>query len=171
MNRNTSDLHLLTSDRNFFFFSSPDPRRGRCDRRQGGAAVPHRAGRRRLPRPLVPPRGREAALQVREAEGLKHTVTGIIKGVIRNGTLVTLKWKYFTNLFKCIANWTNQIASFAQPMKFFEIIYSRTVSTFAGATLRRTGSTGRPRSPSAAAPSSGSAQTPPSSSSTTSGER
>ena len=50
--------------RAFVFSFSPDPRRGRGDRRQGRAALPHRAGRRRLPRPLVPPRGREAALQV-----------------------------------------------------------------------------------------------------------
>ena len=34
----------------------------------------------------------------------------------RNGTIVTLKWKYFTNLFKCGTICTNQIASFDKPM-------------------------------------------------------
>ena len=46
-----------------------------------------------------------------------HSKHSNFKRDFRNGTFVTLKWKYFTNLFKCGTIWTNQIASFDQPMK------------------------------------------------------
>ena len=37
--------------------------------------------------------------------------------VLSKGTFVTLKWKYFSKPLHMLNNFTNQIASFDQPMK------------------------------------------------------
>ena len=63
--------------------------------------------------PELRPKGKNLATQARH----KNRKDAAHKGNLMNRTFVTLKWKYFPKPLHMLINWTNQIASFYQPMR------------------------------------------------------